>query len=86
MELYFVVNKMKIEQQVNYVLLRVGKKYNTWLLTEKEKRSPEIIFNKFIEQLELKEYLRINRLKWMTYKQEGEESLDDFVNRCRWMT
>ena len=24
LELYFVVNKIKIEQQVNYILLRVG--------------------------------------------------------------
>ena len=42
LKLYFVVNKIKIEQ-VNYILLRVGnegfKKYNTWLLTEEEKRS-----------------------------------------------
>ena len=87
LELYFVVNKIKIEQQVNYILLRVGngglKKYNTWLLMEEEKHTPEIIFNKFIEQLE---NFRINRLKWMTYKQEAEESLDDFVNRCRRMT
>ena len=33
LELYFVVNKIKIEQQVNYVLLKVGnegfKKYST---------------------------------------------------------
>ena len=57
-----------------------------WLLTEEEKRIPEIIFNKFIEQLEPKENFRINRLKLMTYKQEAEESLDDFVNRCRRMT
>ena len=89
LELYFVVNKMKIEQ-VNYIQLRVGnvgvKKYNRWLLTEEEKRSPEIIFNKLIEQIERKENFRINRLKLMTYKQVAEESLDDFVNRCRRMT
>ena len=89
LELYFVVNKIKIEQ-VNYILLRVGneglKKYNTWLLTGEEKHTPEIIFNKFIEQLEPKENFRINCLKLMTYKQEAEESFDDFVNRCRWMT
>ena len=90
MELDFVVNKIKIEQQVNYIKFIVGneglKKYNTWLLTEEEKRTPEIIFNKFIEQLGPKENFRINHLKLMTYKQEAEESLDDFVNRCRRMT
>ena len=85
--MYFVVNKIKIERQVNYILLRVGneglKKYNTWLLMEEEKRTPEIIFNKFIEELEPKENFRINHLNLMTYKEEAEESLDDFVNRCR---
>ena len=90
LELYFVVNKIKIEQQVNYILLRVGnegfKKYSTCLLTEEEKRTPKIIFNKFIKQLEPKENFSINRLKLMTYKQEAEESLDNFVNRCRRMT
>ena len=90
LELYFVVNRIKTEQQVNYILLRVGneslKKYNTWLLKEEEKHTPEIIFNKFIEQLEPKENFRISCLKLMTYKQEAEESLDDFVNRCRRMT
>ena len=55
---------------------------------EEEKRSPGIIFNKFIEQLGIKskENFWINRLKLITYKQEAEESLDDFVNRCRRMT
>ena len=51
-----------------------------------EKRTLEIIFDKFIEQLESKENFWINRFKLMTYKQEAGESLDDFVNRCRWMT
>ena len=48
LELYFVVNRIKIEQQVNYILLKVvnegAKKYNLWLLTKEEKRTPEIIF------------------------------------------
>ena len=66
--------------------MRVGneglKKYNTWLLTEKEKRTPEIIFNKFIEHLEPKENFRINCLKLMTYKKEAEES---FRRLCQQM-
>ena len=55
LELYFVVNKIKIEQ-VNYILLRVGNEAlkKIWLLTEEEKRTPEIIFYKFIEQLKPK--------------------------------
>ena len=40
---------------------------------EKEKWTPEIIFNKFIEQLEPKENFRVNCLKLMTYRQEAED-------------
>ena len=72
LELYFVVNKIKIEQ-LNYILLRVG--------NEGLKNKTHGYY-----QLEPKENFRINRLKLMTYKQEVEESLDDFVNRCRRMT
>ena len=83
--LYFVVNKIKIEE-VNYILLRVGNEGLKKIQhTEEEKRTTEISFNKFMEQLEPKENFRINRLKLMTYKQEAEESLDDFVKRCRRM-
>ena len=89
MELYFVVNKMKIEQ-VNYILLSFGnegfKKYNIWLLTGEENPSHESILYKFIEQLEPKENFRINRLKLITYKHEAEELLDDIVNRYRRLT
>ena len=74
---------------MNYILLSVGNeglKIQQMFINGGKKRSPEIIFNKFIEQLEHKENFRINHLKLMTYKQEAEESLDDFLNRCRRMT
>ena len=42
------------------------------VINGERKSNPEIIFNKFIEQLVPKENFRINRLKLMTYKQEAE--------------
>lgn len=90
LQLYFIINKIKTEQQVNFILLQSGneglKRFNTWSLTEEKKRSPEFIFNRFLEQLEPKENFRVNRLKLMSYRQRQEESLDDFVNRCRQLT
>lgn len=90
LELYFAINKIKTDQQVNYILLKTGneglKKFNTWKLTDEEKRSPDTIFNKFLEHLEPKENFRINRLKLMSYKQKQNETIDDFVNRCRQLT
>ena len=56
------------------------KRYNSWTLTEEEKSSPNIIFDKF---LELKENNRLNHLKLKSYREKAEESQDNFVNRCR---
>ena len=87
--MYFVVYKIKIRttnklhtieswewrfKKIQHMVINGGRKSYSWNY-----------FYKFIEQLEPKENFRINHLKWMTYKQEVEESLDDFVNRCRRM-
>jgi len=90
MEFYFILNKTKPELQVTNILMKVGdiglKRYNSWTLTEEEKRSPEFIFNKFLQQLEPKDNIWVNRLKLISYRQKNEESIDDFVNRCRRLT
>ena len=43
------------------------KKINSWTLTEEEKSSSDIIFGKFLEQIELKEKYWVNRLKLFKY-------------------
>lgn len=41
LQLYFIINKIKTEQQVNFILLQSGneglKRFNTWSLTEEKK-------------------------------------------------
>lgn len=56
--------------------------YNSWTITEEEKHLPDLIFGKFLEQLEPK----INGLKSVLCRQNTNESVDDFVNSCKWLT
>ena len=67
MELYFFVNKTKADQQVIKLLQLADdeelKRYNFWTLREEKKSSSDLIFNKFLEQLELKERCRANCFK-----------------------
>ena len=77
MELYFIVNKTKADQRINNILLQVG--IEGLKLTEEEKCSPDIIFGKFLDQLEPKEKHWVNRLKLMSYRVKAEKLHDDFV-------
>ena len=87
LELYFKVKNIKKEDQVPYILLQVGdeglRRYNAWSLSEDEVKDPKVVFDKFKEQLEPTENFRVCRLKLMYYRQKTDESLDDFVNRCK---
>ena len=87
LELYFKVKKIKKEEQVSYILLQVGdeglRRFNAWALSDEELKDPDIIFQRFVEQLEPPENFRVCRLKLMQYRQGHEECLDDFVNRCK---
>ena len=87
LKLYFTVKKIKKEDQVSYILLQVGdeglRRYNAWTLSDSEKTDPDVIFEKFTEQLEPSEHFRVCRLKLMHFRQKPNESLDEFVNRCK---
>jgi hypothetical protein len=87
LELYFIVNKVKDDTKVAIFLLAVGeeglKRYNSWTLTDAERKDCEIVCKKFLEQLEPTENYRISRLKLSKLCQKPEETLDEFVNRCQ---
>ena len=86
-ELYFKAKRIEPEDQVVHILLQVGddglRRYNSWTLTDDERKNPGTIFEKFIEQLEPSENYRISRLKLMHFRQRQDENLDCFVNRCK---
>ena len=86
-ELYFKAKRIEPEDQVVHILLQVGddglRRYNSWTLTDDERKNPGTIFEKFIEKLEPSENYRISRLKLMHFRQRQDENLDYFVNRCK---
>ena len=59
------------------------KKINASGLSTADQDDPPKLWSLFEDQLKIKVNFRIHRLELMRYKQGKEESLDDFVNRCR---
>ena len=86
-DLYFKAKRIESADQVVHILLQVGdeglRRYNSWTLSEEDKKDPNKIFAAFEEQLEPLENYRISRLKLTHYRQTREECLDDFINRCK---
>ena len=75
--------------QVPTLLLATGeeglRRFNSWSLTAEEKKDIQVVFKRFVEQLEPPENFRIARLKLSKFQQQQDESIDDFTNRCKLM-
>ena len=76
------------EEKVSYILLWSGEKgldmYNSWTFTkEGDKKKPDVIFEKFENQLEPKTSHRIHRYALQGMRQERHEPVDDFVSRIK---
>ena len=86
LQLYFTVKKIPEAEQTAHILLQVGeeglRRFNSWAMPEAQ-QTPAAILDRFREQLEPAENFPIARLKVMAYRQEPQESLDDFVNGCK---
>ena len=86
LQLYFMVKHTPEQDRVPTLLL-VGeqgvKRFNCWNLTAEQQADINTIFGKFQEQLEPQDNFRVCRLKLSKLKQNANETLDDFINRCR---
>ena len=86
-KLYFSIKNIDTDGQVPIILLAVGEEglrcYNSWSLTNEQQKQPDTIFTHFLEQLEPSENFRISRLKLSQFSQNQNESLDEFINRCK---
>ena len=73
-------------RKVTYILLWVGqeglKMYNTWDLSEEDKK-PKVIWEKFEKQLEPKTNFRLERYHLQKLKQEESELTDEYITRCK---
>ena len=57
--------------------------YNTWDLSEEDKKKPKVIWEKFEKQLEPKTNFRLERYHLQKLKQEESESTDEYMTRCK---
>ena len=74
-----VLKETDDEEKVSYILLWSGEKG----LDEDDKKKPDVIFEKFANQLEPKTSHRIHRYTLQGMRQEPHEPVDDFVSRIK---
>lgn len=90
-DIYSQVTDIKNEALVPHILQGLDdeglKIYNSFTLTDAQKKSPQAIFEKFEERLKInKPNFRAARLDLHFYYQKKEETLDDFYTRCKQKT
>ena len=88
MNIYFQINGKKGEEQIPYILKASNdeglRRYNTFQFTEQEKKDPKLLWSRFEDQLRItKPNFRAARLDLHYYYQKKEETLDEFVTRCK---
>ena len=76
------------EEKVSYILLWSAEKgldiYNSWAFTkEEDRKKPDVIFERFANQLEPKTSHRIHRYTLQGIRQEQGEPVDDFISRLK---
>lgn len=88
MEIFFIIKHVKNEEKVPYILSGMDDeslwRYNSWTLTEEEKKNHEYIWSRFEEQMNPSQNFRVARLKMhFFYQKQTNETLDEFLTRCR---
>ena len=80
--LYFSVNDVKKEKQVDHILQFMGevglKMYNSWSLTGKDRMDPGVVLNKFTTQIEPKTNYRLMGYL-LRINQKDAESINYFT-------
>ncbi len=86
-EMWFKVKAVAEADQYNYIVLWSGREglrmYNTWNLSEEDLKKPSNVWDKFSAQLEPTENFRIHRLEFQRFKQNDNETVDEFYTRCK---
>ena len=58
-------------------------RFNASTLTDEEKKDPAKIYTLFDDQLDIKVNFRFHRMELMIFRQNENETADEFVNRAR---
>ena len=86
MRLYFSVRNIKIDKQLDNLLLALGANglqiYNSWSLDSSENNTDNV-FIKFQDHLEPHAHYWLSRLHLQQIRQRTEETVDNFVARIK---
>ena len=79
-----ITDEVKIATKIKIALGVEGlRRLNASGLSTADQDKPEKVWDFFEKQLKVSINFRIHRLELMRYRQKPEESIDDFVTRCR---
>lgn len=85
--LYFSVKNIKKEKQVDHVLLFTGEEgiriFNSWSLDDNERKSPDIVWQKFQNHVTPKSNFSVSRLQMQSIIQKSDESFDAFIAKLK---
>ena len=81
-------SKRTDKEKTSYILLWIGKTgvdtYNSWTWTnEEEKSKPQKIWERYELHIAPKTNSRLARYQLQQFRQKSDETLDDFMARCR---
>ena len=83
--MFFEVKDIPGDKQVSYILLMTGDEgvalYNSWGLSDTEKKDPKAVWEKFDSHIEPTSNFRVERLNFQRLRQREDESTEDFVSR-----
>ena len=87
MSSYFVINNVSDDKQYHYIILSAGHKghelWKTWMLSEADRKKPDVVFNKFKDHMIGTVNKWVKRLELSNVSQKEGESVDDFVCRIK---
>ena len=86
--LFFSVKGIAENKQVGHILLLSGKeglrRYNSWSFgNNADRHNSAVIWEKFLEQIELQVNFQIACFCSQNYSQKETENIDNFLARCR---
>ena len=84
---YFVINDVDDEKKWHYILLSAGTRghelWNSWVLSDDDKKDPAIVFEKFEKHLVGTLNKWVMRLELASLIQKEGEAVDDFICRLK---
>ena len=59
------------------------KRFNSWKLPPEDAKDPKKVWERFMQQVKPRHNFRVARLFLQQYKQQENESIQDFISRCK---